>query len=67
MGLRVFRAEEPPTVADVRELKAFLDSFSADDEKSLQHLLERHPSLIGVLGFSDFLSEAPIYKPTQVG
>jgi len=63
MGLRVFRAEEPPTVADVRELKAFLDSFSADDEKSLQHLLERHPSLIGVLGFSDFLSEAPIYKP----
>ena len=63
MILRVIRASAPPTVADIRELKAFLEGSSAEDEKSLQHLLECHPSLVGVLGFSEFLSEVPVFKP----
>ena len=62
MALRVFRASAAPTADDVRELKAFLEGSRASDEKSLQRLLERHPFLVGILGFSDFISEVPIYK-----
>lgn len=65
MGFQQYRAGIPPTAADVRELKAFLESPLAEDEKALQHLLERHPALIGVLGFSDFLSEVPIFKTNE--
>jgi len=65
MDLRIIRANKPPTVDDVRELTNFLTSPLAGDEKALQHLLERHPSLVGVLGFCEFLSEVPLYKPDE--
>jgi HJR/Mrr/RecB family endonuclease len=60
--IRIFRAQSPPTPSDVRELKTFLESPLVEDEKALQQLLERHPQLIGVLGFSEFLSEVPLFK-----
>jgi CxxC-x17-CxxC domain-containing protein len=60
--MRVYRADRPPTADDVRALRGFLESPNSHDEKALQHLLECHPPLVGILGFFEFVSECPIYK-----
>jgi HJR/Mrr/RecB family endonuclease len=59
---KVYRAEHPPTTSDIRELREFLASPLIEDEKELQRLLEKHPALVGVLGFTDFVSEFPLFK-----
>jgi uncharacterized protein YbaR (Trm112 family) len=56
-----------PTPADIQALAEFMRSSRSADERALQSLLERHPSLIGVLGFSHFLSEFPIAKRDCLG
>ncbi|MFO0609357.1 MAG: DUF4263 domain-containing protein [Polyangiales bacterium] len=58
----VFDAKTPITENDVKELKDFLSGNATGDERALHRLLERHPALIGVLGFSEFASEQPLYK-----
>jgi len=60
--LRIFRSDSPPQPSDVRELKAFLEGSQVEDERALQTLLEEHPQLVGILGFSEFVSEYPLYK-----
>jgi hypothetical protein len=40
-----------------------LESPNIRDERMLQRLLEQHPALIGPLGFVEFVSEFPLYKP----
>jgi uncharacterized protein YbaR (Trm112 family) len=56
-----------PTPADIQALSEFMRSSGSADERALQSLLERHPLLIGVLGFSHFLSEFPIAKRDNLG
>lgn len=58
----VFDASRPVTIDDVRELGAFLQSHQTNNERALHELLENHPALVGVLGFSEFASEQPLYK-----
>jgi len=60
--LRIFRSESAPRTSDVRELKAFLEGSQIEDERAFQRLLERHPRLVGVIGFTEFISEYPLYK-----
>jgi hypothetical protein len=62
LKFRIFDASRPVTEADVRELKAFLSGPAVSDERAFHTLLERHPALVGVLGFSEFSSEHPLYK-----
>lgn len=59
---RVLNSSVPVSLADVKALRDFLESQHVRDEKLLQRLLERHPALIGPLGFGEFVSEFPLYK-----
>jgi hypothetical protein len=61
-SLKIFNSSVPVTGKDVRALREFLESARVRDEKLLQRLLEQHPSLIGPLGFVEFVSEFPLYK-----
>ncbi|WP_438034706.1 Shedu anti-phage system protein SduA domain-containing protein [Sorangium sp. So ce204] len=60
--VNIFDATDPVSEDDVRELKEFLHGSLTGDEAALHRLLERHPALVGVLGFSEFASEQPLYK-----
>jgi 5-methylcytosine-specific restriction endonuclease McrA len=61
-GFKLYEAKSPPTEEDARSLREFLFSDRVGDELALHALIERHPALIHVLGFSEFASEHPLYK-----
>jgi len=47
---------------DIRAFAEFLDSSEDPPERSFHSLLKRHPALLGVLGYVQFLSEYSITK-----
>lgn len=59
---RVFNCGVTVSHDDVMALREFLESANASNENLLHQLLERHPALIGSLGFVEFVSEFPLYK-----
>ena len=61
----VYFADKRPNHRDLQALAEFLRHASQRDEKDLQHLLEKHPAIVGVLGFCEFTSEHPLYKPDE--
>ncbi len=50
--------------ADIQALAEFLRQTDGD-EKALHRLLERHPAIIGALGYIEFLSEVPLLGRDQ--
>jgi hypothetical protein len=51
---------------DVRALHSLL-SLSKPREREFHQLLEEHPAILGVLGYSKFLSEQPVPKRDAFG
>lgn len=58
----VYDATQTPTGEDLQAFAEFLRHASERSEKDLQFLFEGHPSLIGILGYSGFISEHPLFK-----
>lgn len=58
----IYQAATRPSPGDLQAFSEFLRHADERSEKDLQRLLERHPSIIGVLGYCQFISEHPLYK-----
>ena len=59
---QIFVAGQCVTDDDVQQLAEFLTAATSATERSFHRFLEEHPSLMGALGFTFFLSEYPVVK-----
>src|SRR5262245_12564366 len=67
-GSAVIRSPSIPTEGDVRALREFLNSTDAvSSERALQELLKKHPAIIGILGFVEFIVEPSLRKRDSEG
>ena len=65
--MKVYTSNRAPSEEDVRALREFLYEGNLANEAMLHRLLEEHPALVGVLDFSQFVSEPGIYKRDSSG
>lgn len=54
------RCSSPLTEKDVQALAEFLRQSTSPNETHLHSLLEKHPAVLQVLGFHEFVSEFPL-------